>query len=410
MIKVNEKNVLYLKFILVNSSFLLFDYSNKDIKEINTVIEDSSFIILKNNNYKIFRVDNQSNIDSKRFELLLFHIRKNKNNNYSLENPIPIKLLEDNSNSLNDKLWFIINSNISNNGLIIINEDYYLCENDIIKFANIKYIVQKIHINSNKNHNINNEEETTVNTNNYNIMGLNENFGSILVYFHRPKCFYEILNEENNIICYFCKNYECSKENPIIKLCDCYFLHYECLKNEIINNNTYIISNKNVRNIYIKKYKCTSCHLHYPLRFTINEKNFELFKINNPFDNDYLILESIENKMFHGYLKLIHIIKLNEDQIKIGRYGKNNDVIISDPSISREHALLEYNKKKGKILIKNISNTYGSLILIKKSLKINENKIQIQVGKTYIEAQMMKYGEFEKIKNRNTKNPLPKKD
>ena len=83
MIKVDDKNVLYLKFILVNSSFLLFDYSNKDIKEINTVIEDSSFIILKNNNYKIFRVDNQSNIDSKRFELLLFHIRKLINRYYT---------------------------------------------------------------------------------------------------------------------------------------------------------------------------------------------------------------------------------------------------------------------------------------------------------------------------------------
>ncbi len=65
---------------------------------------------------------------------------------------------------------------------------------------------------------------------------------------------------------------------------------------------------------------------------------------------------------------------------------------------------------KGNIYIKNKSETYGSSILIKKALKINNNKISLQIGRTIIEAKEMKFGEFEKLKLKNKIKNLTKKD
>ena len=407
MIQVDQKIILYLNF-KIDISGQLFDYSNNEIKIINTAIGDSTFLILRKN-LGVVRVDNQSNIETKKFELLLFHVRKNKtkNINYSLENPIPTKISEDNSNSLNIKLWYIINSDIDENTIKINNDDYYLCENDIIKFGNIKYIVKKLQINTNDNTNTNKSEEETMISDNYNINSLNKDYVINLESSQQLKDFYETLNEGNNIICYICRKYECSQDNPMIKFCDCNFFHYKCLKNKI-NKKTNVIDKGKVKNYCIKLYRCNDCKSVYPLRFKIDTKVFELFTIDDTLEKDYLILESIEHKIYYGYMKLIHIIKLDENTIKIGRCSEKNDIIIPDPSISREHAYLKFNKEK--ILIKNVSKKYGSLVLIKKSLKINHNMIQIQIGKINIEAKIMKYGEFEKMKNKNTKNPLPKKD
>ena len=123
-----------------------------------------------------------------------------------------------------------------------------------------------------------------------------------------------------------------------------------------------------------------------------------------------MILESIEDKMYYGFLKLIYVIKLTEEIINIGRVMNENDIIIRDPSISKMHAEIKYDKKKRKILIKNKSHTFGTSILIKNPLIIKNKKILLQNGRTLIEAKLMKVGDFEKNINKNTKRHLPKKD
>jgi hypothetical protein len=60
--------------------------------------------------------------------------------------------------------------------------------------------------------------------------------------------------------------------------------------------------------------------------------------------------------------------------------------------------------------MKNKSETYGTLILFKKSLKINDKKIRLQIGKTIVEARQMRFGEFEKLQLKNKINNLSKKD
>ena len=408
MILKEEKIVEYFNFkINPNLSADLFDYSNKKVKSINTTIEESTYIIRKKS--EILRVDKQSEIEIKKSEQLLFHVRKTKNLDYFLENPIPTKLSEDNSNYLNFKLWYIINSGEDLDE--IKNENYFLNLNDIIKFGNIKFIVKEINNKLKEK-----KEEKNISSdnidNNYNISNLNENDIQIIDFFPQPKGFYENLTEKDNIICYICRQYECTKENPIIQFCDCNFIHYICLKNDlkkklIIKQN----EKETVLNYYINGLICKNCKYKYPLSFKISDKNFELLEIKKPSNNDYLILESIEQKMYYGFMKIIHVIKLNEENTNIINIGRNltNDIIIRDPSISREHAELVYNKNNRKILLRNKSKKFGSLVLIKKLIKINNSKIQLQIGNVFLETQIIKYGDFEKIKDKNTENPLPKK-
>jgi hypothetical protein len=390
-----------------------------------------------------FKVDRQSDIEAKKGEKLLFHIRKKKDFNYLIENPIPSKISEENTDILNLKLYLVINSENNEKN---INEDYYICNNDIIKFGNLKYTVEII---MNKKENINNkssieneikekneiltdvneeaqrqnsidneneinEEEPTKTTKmDYDISSLNKTTGCILDYKLKSPLFYDTLNDNFKINCYLCPDKECNKNNPIIKICNCNFAHFECLK-DLEKRKLIIKENKkkNVRNYYIKRIMCKKCKCIYPYQFKINEKIFNVLDIEISKESDYLILKSIENKNYFNIMMLIHVIELNEKIIKIGRsyIDGDNDVIIEDPSVSKEHAIIKYNKDNGSLMLKNNKSKYVTLVLIKKSLKINEKKIQIQVGKTVVEAQVMKYGDFEKnYKNRNSKYPLPKK-
>ena len=85
-------------------------------------------------------------------------------------------------------------------------------------------------------------------------------------------------------------------------------------------------------------------------------------------------------------------------------------MIICDPSVSRNHAQFIYNKDKGKILLKNLSNKFGSLAFIKNAINIGEKRMQIQTGKILFETQKMKFGDFDKNKKKKkTKYPLPSK-
>ena len=134
------------------------------------------------------------------------------------------------------------------------------------------------------------------------------------------------------------------------------------------------------------------CYKPYPLRFRIPEYDriYELIDLNKPSEFDYIILESLDFiKDNINNLKIIHVVTLNEDEINIGR-NESNDIIDPDISVSRKHAILKFNKKTGKLYLENLSEKFGTLILIKGNIKMKEKKIHIQVGKSYIQAHLKK--------------------
>ena len=407
MILVDEKLGLYLDFkTYTNNEKSIYDFSSKETNEINTLVENGTFIIRKDKSF--IRVDMQSEIQKNLGEELLFKVRTRNNDIFMLENPVPnknIPLTKDNINNINNKIWFVLNSN--NPKLENENEDYYLCENDVIRMGNIKMIVKELHIEDiedkrekekKKDDNIKlKEEEENQRNENYDINKLNEKGGPIFNFYSQVK-----------------KYFFSQQEAGIISFCDCNYFHFQCLKNKIKNDNIKYFQNdkKAIDTYYIKRYKCETCRLVFPLAFNIeqNEQTYQLFDINKPHDGNYMILESIEDKMYYGFLKLIYVIKLTEEIINIGRVMNENDIIIRDPSISKMHAEIKYDKKKRKILIKNKSHTFGTSILIKNPLIIKNKKILLQNGRTLIEAKLMKVGDFEKNINKNTKRHLPKKD
>ena len=392
---------------------VLFDYSSNYFKEINTILDNGTYLTRKDDS--IIRVEKQSNIESKRGEELLFYIRMNKNDIFSLENPVPLKnipISNDNINNLNNKIWYVLNSNNPNipNG----NEDYFLCQSDIIKMGNIHLYVQDIHIKDKQ------ENQDFIikdnNLNNYDIYLLNKNGGPIFNFYPGPKKYYisfdEIKDKVRGVICYFCTKKECNIDDPIITFCDCKkYFHFKCLKESLkkkirIKENV----NKTVKNYYIKGLYCEEYKANFPLKFKIIEceKTFELIDIIKPEKGNYLILESLDCKIYYGSIKLVFVIELlNENEITIGR-KKENDITICDPSISKEHAEISY--RNGNILIKNKNSKYGTLILVKKPIKINDKLILIQIGRTIIEARQMRFGEFDKMKLKNVRRHLPKKD
>ena len=86
----------------------------------------------------------------------------------------------------------------------------------------------------------------------------------------------------------------------------------------------------------------------------------------------------------------IFVVKLDREEITIGR-DINNDITIgddpSDLSISREHCILSYNKSNGFLTIKDKS-TYGTSVLIKGNAKIDKNKkLYFQNGNIFIKAE-----------------------
>ena len=172
-----------------NNSSKLFNYSSKEFKEINTFIEKGTYLTRKDD--KIIRVDKQSNIEYRRGEELLFYIRKIKNEIFSFENPLPFKnilLTEDNIKKLNNKIYYVLNSNNPNSANP--NEDYYLCKYDIIKMGNIKLIVKDIHIEYN--------EEAEDKPTNYDIHSLNKDGEPIFNLSPEPKKYIISTEEAKN--------------------------------------------------------------------------------------------------------------------------------------------------------------------------------------------------------------------
>ena len=407
MILIDEKLGLFLEFKTYQRNDLnLYDYSSKDIRIINTIIESGTFVVRKKSD--IIRKDRQSDIVQKMGEDLLFRVRSNKIDQFTLENPIPmnnIPFTEYNVNNLNNKIWYALNSNNPND--IIRNEDYHLCENDIIKLGNIKLIVRKINIASKQEGN-QAKLDNNHNISKYDINSLNKGVGSIFNFLPSQKKYYIDENNENE--CYICQKRKCSKENPIIGFCECNYVHYECLKKKF-KDNEIKHDRENVKNYLFNACNCKKCNFVYPLRFKIDKlgKDFQLDDIEEPKEGDFIILESIEYKTYFNYIKSVHVVQLDRENTSVGRAMTNN-IIIRDPSVSKFHAELQYDPENKKITIKNKSKKFGTSILVKKPLVINDKEIQIQIGRTLIEAKIMKIGQFEKIANKFTQRPLPKKE
>ena len=414
----NKNYILNIKLnTWINDIEGVYDHKSTSLKIINTYINEATYIVRTNDN-NIKKVEQHSDIRLDLGEELLFNVNNGKNDCYRFINPIPhnLKLTEENIKYLDKKLWYVLKSDDLDTKNI--NNDYYLCENDIIKLGGLKYAVQEINIQSNNF--IYNEKEPPNLIPNYDISLLNKNCPPVFDFIYEVNNYYNYIDLNNIKIginqgdtpksdsqkkCKICSCNESTngKNDPLISLCACNELvHYKCLR-KLINEKT-IIENENnfVRSIKISDFECEKCKTQLPLRFRLSKINkiFYLIDIKKPIKCDYILLESLNLKKNDKYAKSIHIISLLKDYILIGR-DIENDVMEIESSISRKHAVLKYNKENRNIILENRSTKYGTLVLVKNPIQILEQKIQLQVGRTIIETNLMKMEEFEKLKNAN---------
>ena len=419
----NDKKILSLTLnTWPNDTYGIYDYSTDTIKTILVNIEESVFITRTKNN--IFReIFQHAYIEEE--DDLIFYVNNESDNEFSLINPIPynLKYNSDNCSYLNNKLWYVVKSDelekSKNN-----DEEYYLNENDIIKLGKVKYVVKKINIQSRDN-SYESEAPIAIKEIKYDISNSNKNDHPVLDFVFDVKSYsnYKDINEkikkndenpdddEENNICKYCNNNHINPEtddgepNPLISLCKCKnkedLVHFKCMKNEILkriekrndSENRILIDDSKT----ILDFGCEKCGEQYPLKFKLEniDKIFSLYDYEEPKNCDYMVLESLDYKKDEKYVKSIHIIKLINEYITIGRENEN-DISDKDISISRNHAIIRFNKENGTICLQNRSKKFGTLVLVREPIKILEKTIYLQVGRTFIEAKLIDRKKSEK--------------
>ena len=404
----NDKFVLSLcTKTWVRDSHGLFDYESNQTRNLNAVLAESIFIARRKHDIKTISSLNELKQDE---EELLFNVRNDNTDEYILENPVPILIqpTEKNINDLSNKIWYVLKndphqSNNSTQTVTNTNDDYYLCKNDVIKLGRVKYSLNEINIPSRQN-NIDRSQPLTDDTK-YDIDDLNKNTESVFDFIFQAKDssdYTDIPDDER--ICKICYSEENDKENnPLVHLCNCNgglrFSHFLCIKKWM---ETKLVTKENekktVKSYNIKSFNCEICKTPYPFKFKLNgiEKPFELISLEKPTNSDYIILESLNQMKENCNIKSIHVIQLTGEELTIGR-GHESDVRINDISVSRKHAILKYNED-GTLLLRDLKSKFGTLILIKKPLKIKEKKIHLQIGRTYIEGWLMGMADFEKLR------------
>ena len=385
---------LSLSFKIFMSDGELFNYKTDDVLTINHNTSKKCYYYCKPNGKNIivnYEKHNfiQSNCD------ILFKARKSENGYYELINPISTSnILDlDNINNLNQKMWLVLPSEIGESKYEEQNMPYNLQENDIIKIGLKKYEIIE------KNITIVSEEKNSNENKNKLIDGriFSEFIDYIEVNINKNK---STENYNNETDCRICFSSLSTEENPLLKLCKCNaFTHLECLQT-LLKKKVIIKENirKNVISYKWEKFNCDVCQKPYPSKFKYNDKIYNLIEcIKPPKDTNYIIFESLPyiNVLDKNNKKNIYVVKLTGEDIKIGR-NETNDIIDSEPTVSRYHGILRFNQENGSVTITN-KGTFGILVLIKNNLKLEiGQKIFFQVGKTYIKAEVSKDEDKEK--------------
>ena len=424
----------------------MFNYkidNNKEFKSqyFNFGLKDKDCFLIKTIDNDIMRVDNNREVLPNFGDEILFRIRKSlKSNIYEVINPIielKINTSEYSNKYLNYKIWYPVKS--LRNNIVGNNQNYSLNINDIIKLGKRKYLVYKLHFARGREKENINDDDFNKNNNISYISSINKKSKSIFNFDIKPNQ-YKIINNKNSINnekinvvneqqfknfiknenksfsesgddydndndnnnndsksenedikCYSCLNSDSDKNNPLICLCNCHsYIHYECLKKYFLSK-IIVMDNfkKTVKTYIFQKFNCNSCLKPYNSRFRIPEfdKIYELIDLTLPEESDYIYLESLDYIRDNENIKIIYIAQLIDQEITIGRQDYN-DIIDNDISISREHALLKYNKNNGNIFLEDKNGKYGTLVLVRGNIKIKKEKTFFQIGNTYISMEL----------------------
>ena len=353
--------------------FVFNEDTNFNIK----YIQNNCYIfITKENNIKIYP-DHSLHSNEEEF---LFQVEI-KNNTFYLSNPFCKKYLlkpnPDNINIFTNKLWYAVNHLPKKEGKEIIgqNEEYYLNEGDIFKIETEIFYVTKINIKNYKK------------TNNNELLKF------------EPNWIFDTISQtkilDNSNLCVHIIN-DLKEGKNLEKI--------HKVENITSRNKRVLIYRINLKRCE----KCEKYDMIYPLNFklTENSKITELVHIEEPDkDKNYIKIESLEkpDKFKKFIYKYIYIIELTgeEEEFILGNEGDIQIYLNNDILKSFYKSAIKYNKKNGKLVLENLGEKTGTMVLIQNNyFEIPKNKeIYLQSGKTFFKAKIMNKEEYEKIKN-----------
>ena len=408
--KKEEELGLYLKSkTRIGDINVFYDFSSDKVNEINLFIEKNYYIV-ESKEIECFELYNNIPKNTKKylFKIVVKHNSKGKKIETKINYNTKTEYEIDKSSIINWEqcLWYIINSESTPKELTKMeNKDYILKENDVLKIGYYKYIISKIYF-KNKD---------------YPKKGI---FSTIPTYKDIMKCEH-------------CDEY-------MVRLCKCEdYIHIKELKKKV-KDSTIIRENAKTTSFYFNIIqceeeeckdgkKCTFYLLKYKYKDEDIEKIDEINKNNNniekkdnilsffdfdeyiPKDSDYMIIESIDEAIndqnLNKIVKFVYIIKLNGEDITIGK-DNSNDIILNDKLASKKHAVIKYDN--GNLIIKNRSEHSGTLALLRpKDIKEisfiipPEETFFFQSNKTIFESKIMSKEVFLKYyKNEKSKYPI----
>ena len=447
--KNTPKPQLNLEFKIYNSEGSLFNYKVKETVDIKHSTNESFYYYMPKNRKQIINSKDHRNIQPNCD--ILFRARKSENGYYELISPIHfIDILKlNNLENLEQKMWYVLPSEEGQCKFENKNAQINLKQGDIIKLGQKMYQIVKKNIIGQK------EEET----NNYldNIFSEQVDDKKIIITHEdvvdkgnegdkgkkdgkddKDKKDDESKkddkddkddkeNKENNenkenkkrknedehnpeTDCRICFEYESTTSNPKLQICKCKnsLIHLNCLKEQLKPKDIKGNKKNTVTSYKWEKFNCEVCRAPYPYKFKNSKGNvtYTLVDIELPEETNYIILESLPFIQDNKNIKNIHVVKLTgSDGISIGRNEKN-DIIDIDNTVSRSHGKLRFNSETGEVNLIN-QGTFGISVLIKNNLKIEIGQTKyIQVGKTYIKAEVVEDKNDKKDNNLEQKESM----
>eukprot|EP01019_Chilodonella_uncinata_P004197 GABU01005088.1.p1 GENE.GABU01005088.1~~GABU01005088.1.p1 ORF type:complete len:395 (-),score=109.77 GABU01005088.1:8-1132(-) len=201
----------------------------------------------------------------------------------------------------------------------------------------------------------------------------------------------QVIPKDTELICRYClidqkDNNVDTIDSALVYCCSCAGsaggVHFACLKNWISNK---LVARTNLSTVTYqwKKLECEVCKIALPRKMKFKGKVHELINIERP-NSPYIMLERLTatTGQTEPVGSTITVITPNDgEKIKLGR-GHQCDLRISDISVSRVHAMLQYEKDRSEFLIVDNESKFGTLILLNKDYKIKNDKAAIQIGRT----------------------------
>lgn len=139
------------------------------------------------------------------------------------------------------------------------------------------------------------------------------------------------------------------------------YIHVECLRQWLNSRRTSRVAS-HISTFCWKQIECELCKMRLPFIVKDKGKSIELLEFDKP-KSHYYVLESVTAQN----LKIIHVI--TKHLVSIGR-GLENDIRITDISVSRDHSQLKWNKD-GSIMILDLASKFGSAVQVQKPLLLH---------------------------------------